>query len=92
MAQKISFDFGNTAYKAGEADIDNDKTNKLKKAYQDYFNGNALYLNNLVICVVEVEKENIKKISPFYNNGYFKDRLTTLNLEDVVKELDNYGL
>ena len=91
----IKFNNGNYLYLevkgAGEADIDNDKTNKLKKAYQDYFNGNALYSQNLVICIVEVERESIKKISPFYNHGKFDDDLKTFDLEGVVKKAGRLG-
>jgi hypothetical protein len=70
-----------------DKDIDKDKTNMLKKAYEEYFKGNALYAKNLVICVVEVEKENIKKISPFYNHEQLDDDLKTFDLENVVKKL-----
>lgn len=70
-----------------DKDIDKSKTEMLKRAYEDYFKGNVLYAKNLVICVVEVDGENIKKISPFYNQKQFDDDLKTFDLESVVKKL-----
>ena len=87
----IKFENGNYLYLeikgSSENDIDKSKTEMLKRAYEEYFKDNVLYAKNLVICVVEVEKENIKKISPFYNQKQFDDDLKTFDLENVVKKL-----
>jgi hypothetical protein len=47
----------------------------LKTAYEDYFKGNTLFAQNLVICVVEVENDSIKKITPFYYKSSLKEDL-----------------
>ena len=87
----IKFENGNYLYLevkgSDDNDIDKSKTEMLKRAYEEYFKGNVLYAKNLVICVVEVEKENIKKISPFYNQKQFDDILKTFDFENVVKKL-----
>ena len=87
----IKFNNGNYLYLEvkgyGENDIDKSKTNILKNAYEDYFNNNALYAQNLVICVVEVEKENIKNIDPFYQQNQFNCELKNLKLEEIIEKL-----
>ena len=59
----------------------------LKKAYEEYFKSNTLFAQNLVICVVEVDGENIKKISPFYNQNLFYYNLGILVFDKLVKNL-----
>lgn len=59
----------------------------LKIAYEDYFKGNVLYAQNLVICVVEVEKDSIKKITPFYYKSSLKEDLAKKNLEDLIEHI-----
>ncbi|MBR1428938.1 MAG: DEAD/DEAH box helicase family protein [Rickettsiales bacterium] len=87
----IKFNNGNYLYLevkgSDDKDIDRSKTEMLKRAYEEYFKGNVLYAKNLVICVVEVEEKNIKKISPFYNQKQFDDKLEKLGLETVVRRL-----
>lgn len=87
----IKFENGNYLYLevkgSDDKDIDKSKTEMLKRAYEEYFKGNVLYAQNLVICVVEVDGENIKKISPFYNQKQFDDKLEKLGLETVVRRL-----
>ncbi len=57
----------------------------LKTAYEEYFKGNILYAQNLVICVVEVEKDSIKKITPFYYKSSFPEKLEEQNLEGLIE-------
>ena len=87
----IKFENGNYLYLevkgSDDKDINKSKTEMLKRAYEEYFKGNVLYAKNLVICVVEVDGENIKKISPFYNQKQFDDDLKTFDLEEVVMKL-----
>lgn len=87
----IKFNNGNYLYLevkgSNDKDIDKSKTDLLKQAYESYFNNNTLFANRIVLCVVEVEKENIKKISPFYDQKQFDDILETFDLENVVKKL-----
>ena len=72
---------------SGDNDINKDKTDMLKKAYEEYFKSNTLFAQNLVICVVEVDGENIKKISPFYNQNLFYYNLGILVFDKLVKNL-----
>lgn len=92
----IKFENGNYLYLevkgSDDKDIDKSKTEMLKRAYEEYFKGNVLYAKNLVICVVEVDGKNIKKISLFYNHEQFDNKLETFDLENVVKKLSVYGL
>lgn len=87
----IKFNNGNYLYLevkgSDNKDIDRSKTEMLKRTYEEYFKGNVLYAKNLVICVVEVDGKNIKKISPFYNQKQFDDILEKFDLESVVKKL-----
>ena len=87
----IKFENGNYLYLevkgSDDKDIDKSKTDLLKQAYESYFNNNTLFANRIVLCVVEVDGKNIKKISPFYNQKQFDDDLKTFDLENVVKKL-----
>lgn len=70
---------------SGDNDIDEDKTDMLKKAYEEYFKGNVLYAQNLVICVVEVKNDSIKEITPFYCKSSFQKNLGEQNLEGLIE-------
>jgi len=68
-----------------DADIDKEKTDMLKKAYEDYFKGNALYAKNLVICVVEVKNDSIKETTPLYCKSSFQKNLGEQNLGKIIE-------
>ena len=87
----IKFNNGNYLYLevkgSGDTDINKDKTDMLKTAYEDYFKGNVLYAQNLVICVIEVEKDIIKKTTPFYCKSFFQENLGEQNLGKIIETI-----
>ncbi len=98
QVRKSYFDFiikfNNEAYLylevkgSGSSDINETKTELLKKAYEDYFKQNTLFAQKLVICVVKVSKDYITEITPFYNKNIFSN-LEESNLENIINTISN---
>lgn len=90
----IKFENGNLLYievKGNEEnDIDREKTQKLKNAYEEYFKSplnTGLFQKKFVICVAEVGIDRKISLSCFYDKEFIKTDLNSLNLTKLFNTL-----
>lgn len=90
----IKFENGNLLYievKGDEnSDIDKEKTQKLKQAYDKYFENpmnTGLFSKKFVICIAAVGVDREVKLSCFYDKDIIAADLNTLNLSRLLRTL-----
>lgn len=73
----------------GDPDINHEKTELLKKAYEDYFKNRIddLFSQKLVIAVWEIDQNNSVKSSVYYDKQAVKEDLNALPAKELLHKL-----